>query len=79
MPHSIRLDRELQMRLRKRAEREGVSFSEILRRAAALYLEGGGEASLERRLEDVLGAVKSKGGRARRTGQSFRRALQRRR
>lgn len=77
MPTSVRLDRELEARLRAMAESEGVPLSEVLRRAAQHYLsEAGG--SLLVRLADAIGAVRSTGGRAQRTGESFKRLVRRR-
>ena len=78
MTVSVRLDENLEERLRKIAEAEGVSLSEVIRRAADLYWERHAGSSLELRLVDVLGKVKSRGGRARRSGESFRRVLARR-
>ena len=77
MPTSVRLDRELEARLRAVAEAEGVPLSEVLRRAAQHYLnETGG--SLRVRLADTIGTVRSSGGRAQRTGESFKRLVRRR-
>jgi predicted DNA-binding protein len=79
MPTSVRLDPELEARLEKLAASEGVTVSEVLRRAAARYCDELASASLSLRLADVLGIVESRGGRARRTGDAFRGALRRRR
>ncbi|GIX48884.1 MAG: hypothetical protein KatS3mg131_3095 [Candidatus Tectimicrobiota bacterium] len=79
MPTSVRFDPELEARLRKLAEAEGVSLSELIRRAAARYCDELTAASLARRLADVLGVVHSSGGRARRTGEAFREVLRGRR
>ncbi len=77
MPTSVRLDRDLEARLRAVAESEGVPLSEVLRRAAQHYLnETGG--FLRVRLADAIGTVRSSGGRARRTGKSFKRLVRRR-
>ncbi len=78
MPTSVRLDPGLEARLRKMAKAEGVPLSELLRRAAARYCNELANASLDLRLADVVGVVRSTGGRARRTGEAFRKALQRR-
>lgn len=78
MPTSVRLDSALEARLRKLAEREGVPLSALLRRAAARYCDEAA-ASLDLRLADVVGTARSAGGRARRTGEAFRKSLQRRR
>lgn len=79
MTVTVRFDEDLEERLRKMAEAEGVSLSEVIRRAATLYWQRHAGSSLDLRLSDVLGKVKSRGGRARQTGESFRRALRRRR
>lgn len=79
MPTSLRLDPELEARLEKLAASEGVTVSEILRRAATRYCDELAAGSLPLRLVDVLGIVQSRGGRAGRTGEAFRRALRRRR
>jgi len=77
LPTSVRLDRELEARLRAIAESEGVPLSEVLRRAAQQYLtETGG--SLRVRLADAVGTVRSGGGRAQRTGERFKRLVRRR-
>ncbi len=77
MPSSVRLGRDLEIRLRQVAEAEGVTVSELVRRAVAAYVEEVARDSLRLRLSDVLGVVRSSGGRARRTGEAFRRALRR--
>jgi predicted DNA-binding protein len=77
MPSSVRLGRDLEIRLRQVAEVEGVTVSELVRRAVAAYVEEVARDSLRLRLSDVLGVVRSSGGRARRTGEAFRRALRR--
>ena len=78
MPTSVRLDRVLESRLRSVARAEGVPVSEILRRAAERYVDEAAGASLEFRLGDVVGQVRAGGGRARRTGEAFKRMLRRR-
>jgi len=77
MPSSVRLGRDLEIRLRQVAEAEGVTVSELVRRAVAAYVGEVARESLRLRLSDVLGVVRSSGGRARRTGEAFRRALRR--
>ncbi len=79
MPTSVRLDSALEARLRKLAEREGVPLSALLRRAAARYCDEAAAASLDLRLADVIGTARSAGGRARRTGEAFRKSLRYRR
>ncbi len=59
------------------ADSEGVPLSEVLRRAAQRYVGETG-SSLQVRLADAIGTVKSGGGRARRTGKAFRRVVRRR-
>lgn len=77
MPTSVRLDPDLETRLRAIADSEGVPLSEVLRRAAQRYVgETGG--SLRVRLADAIGTVKSGGGRARRTGEAFKRVVKKR-
>lgn len=76
MPTSVRLDPDLEARLRAIAAAEGVPLSEVVRRAAAQYV--GKTGSLRLRLADAIGAVRSGGGRARRTGESFKRLVRRR-
>ncbi len=67
---SLRLDPELDELIRRAAAQEGESVSEFLRRAAA---ERARRTLAEPRpgLADVIGAVRSDGGRARRTGEAF--------
>lgn len=76
MPTSIRLDPELEARLRAIAESEGVPLSEVLRRAANRYLKETG-SPLRVRLADSIGTIRSHGGRARRTGESYKRLIRR--
>jgi hypothetical protein len=74
---SVRLDPELDELVRRAAAREGASVSEFLRRAAAdrarRTLDAGDQ------LEDVIGAVHTRGGAARRTGAAFGELLEGRR
>lgn len=66
---SVRLDPELDELVKRAAAQEGASVSEFLRRAAA----DRAQRTLETRaqLDDVIGAVRTKGGAARRTGAAF--------
>jgi len=66
---SLRLDPELDELVRRAAAREGASVSEFLRRAAS----DRARRTLQPRdgLEDVIGAVRTEGGAARRTGEAF--------
>lgn len=77
MPISIRFDDHLQARLRALADAEGVSMSELVRRAVARYVEEP-RGNLRVQLADVIGATKSGGGRARRSGEAFKRIIGRR-
>jgi hypothetical protein len=75
----VRLDPELEELVRRAAAHEGASVSEFLRRAAA----DRAQRTLARRpgdeLADVIGAVRSDGGRARRSGVAFADVLDERR
>jgi len=66
MPVSVRLDDTLEARLRRIAEAEGISVSEVLRRAAVRYCEEVAGNNLDIRLADILGIVHSTGRRIRR-------------
>ncbi len=69
---SLRLDDELDERLRRAAAVEGASVSEFLRRAIAERAERTLASGAEERLADVLGAVHGDGGgQARDTGTAF--------
>jgi hypothetical protein len=72
---SLRLDDELDERVRQAAAVEGASVSEFLRRAAADRVESTLAAVNPGRLDDVLGAINGGGGRARDTGSTFTRLL----
>lgn len=73
---SVRLDPKLDDLVRRAAAQEGASVSEFLRRAAA----DRAARTLDQRdrLGDVIGAVRSEGGAARRTGPAFADLLERR-
>ena len=68
---SLRLDPELDERVRRAAALEGSSISEFLRRAAAERAERTLLRSGSERLADVLGVVHGGGGQARETGKAF--------
>jgi hypothetical protein len=70
---SVRLDPELDEIVRRAAAQEGISVSEFLRRAAADRARHrlGARDLLDDVLDDVLGAVRTEGGVARRTGAAF--------
>jgi hypothetical protein len=72
---SVRLDDEMDHRVRRAAEIEGISVSEFLRRAASDRSERTLSAGAEDRLNDVLGAIRSRGDQAHRTGSAFTDAL----
>jgi hypothetical protein len=72
---SVRLDDEMDHRVRRAAEIEGVSVSEFIRRAASDRTERTLSAGAEDRLVDVLGTIRGRDGQARRTGSAFTDAL----
>lgn len=68
---SLRLDEQLERRLQKAAATEGTSVSEFIRRAAdERATRTLGDESTDR-LADVIGTVRSSGGRARKSGKAF--------
>lgn len=75
---SLRLDPELDELVRRAAAREGSSVSEFLRRAASERAQRTLGDS-DRDLADVIGAVRSDGGRAGDTGKAFGELLSERR
>ena len=72
---SVRLDNEMDQRVCRAAELEGISVSEFIRRAAADRSERTLSARAEDRLADVLGTIRSTRKQARRTGSAFTDAL----
>ena len=62
---SVRLDAELQARLKQAARLVGVSESDFIRAAIAEHSDSALTDTLEGRLAGIVGAVHSKGGRAR--------------
>jgi hypothetical protein len=72
---SIRLDDELDTRVRQAAATEGASVSEFIRRAASERADQTLASGASERLADVLGAVHGGGGQARDTGAAFVAAL----
>ena len=74
---SVRLDPELDELVKRAAAQEGASVSEFLRRAAADRARRTLEARAQ--LDDVIGAVRTEGGVARRTGAAFGELLETRR
>lgn len=77
MSKSVRFGQALEARLQDTARREGVKVSESIRRAVAKHCDDVLGATLTTRLADVVGTVRSAGGRARQTGGAFRRVLRR--
>ncbi|TMI82196.1 MAG: ribbon-helix-helix protein, CopG family [Bacillati bacterium ANGP1] len=79
MAKSFRLGPGLKARLERVARAEGTSTSESIRRAIGRYCEQVLGAALAPRLTDVIGIGRGGGGRARRSGEAFRRVLRRNR
>ncbi len=75
MPKSFRIDPGLERRLLEVAEREAVPVSAVVREAIARHCDQVLGKDLRASLADVIGAVQSDGGRARRTGRKFKDAL----
>jgi predicted transcriptional regulator len=75
MPKSFRIDPSLERRLQEVAEREAVPVSAVVREAIARHCDEVLGTDLRASLADVIGAVQSEGGRARRTGRAFADAL----
>ena len=76
---SVRLDQDLDERVRRAAAAEGASVSEFIRRAVAERAEQALSSDAHERLADVLGAVHAGGGQARETGAAFAELVNRRR
>ena len=76
---SVRLDPEVENQLGRAAEIAGVSESEFIREAIRRQADQVLGESLEARLADVVGAVRSKGGRARRSHDHYRELLKKER
>lgn len=68
---SIRLDDDLEDKVKRAAAVRGQSVSEFLRVAAAEKAEETLSSAGRERFADVAGVIHSKGGRARRTGKAF--------
>ena len=68
---SVRLDPEMDGRLRRAAAVEGLSVSEFIRRAAADRANHTLSDRAEQPLRDVLGAINSDKRHARRSGAAF--------
>jgi predicted DNA-binding protein len=69
---SVRLGPEVENQLKRAAEIAGVSESEFIREAICRQADQVLGESLEARLADVVGTVRSTGGRARRAHDHFR-------
>lgn len=76
---SVRLSETLESRLEQAARVSGQPVSSIIRQAIEQRCEQILGERLVHRLSDVAGTVRSKGGRARRTGDAFRKQLRQRR
>jgi len=72
---SLRLDPDLDEKVRRAAAAKGESVSEFLRRAAAERTEETLANNPSERFGDVAGVVHGGGGRARRTGAAFAQSL----
>ena len=68
---SLRLDDELDDKVRRAAAIRNESVSEFLRHAAAQRAEDTLASSVREQFDDVAGVVHGGGGRARRTGEAF--------
>ncbi len=75
---SVRLDSNLQAKLKEAARTAGVSESEFIRAAIAERSEATLADRLEGHLTGLVGAIRSKGGRATEAHQRYRELLKRR-
>ena len=75
---SVRLNDELDKRVRRAAATEGSSVSEFMRKAIAERVDRTLADGAEQRLADVIGAVHTDGQRARQTGTEFAKLLSKR-
>jgi predicted DNA-binding protein len=75
MPRSFRLDPSLERRLREVAARQARPVSAVVREAVARHCDELLDADVGARLADVIGAVRSEGGRAPHSGRAFKEAL----
>jgi hypothetical protein len=73
------LDEALEARLEEAAMVSGKPVSDIIRRAIEKHCDAILGRRLQHRLNDVTGVVRSRGGRARRTGEAFRAELEKQR
>lgn len=72
---SVRLDAEVEKQLERAAEVAGITESEFIREAIRRQASQVLGETLEARLADVVGTLRSKGGRARRAHDQFRKTL----
>ncbi len=72
---SLRLEPELDEKVRRAAAQRGETVSEFIRNAAEARADETLGDSPRDRLADVIGTVHGGGGRARRTGDAFRQAI----
>ncbi|MGH9006292.1 MAG: DUF1778 domain-containing protein [Acidimicrobiales bacterium] len=72
---SLRLDPELDEKVRRAAAAKGESVSEFLRRAAAERADETLNVGTREQFDDVAGVVHGGGGRARQSGRAFTDAL----
>ena len=76
---SVRLSDEMEYQLKAVADLTGRPVSAVIREAVGEYCAAVLGRRLDRRIADVVGTVTSAGGRARESGQAFRRLLEERR
>lgn len=76
---SLRIDPETEEKLRSAAQAEGVSESEFIRNAIRREADAVLGERLDARLGDVLGTIRSKGGRARDSHGAFKRLIKKER
>lgn len=75
MAKSVRFDRKLESMLEEAAQSLGVSQSKLIREAIAEKCREVLRPPLSQSLAPFIGCIKSKGGRARDTGDAFKRIL----
>lgn len=76
---SVRLDVELEKQLERAAEITGISESEFIREAIRRQADQVVGDTLEARVADVIGTMRSEGGRARRAHDRFQETLKKER
>jgi len=75
MTKSVRFDRKLESLLEEAAQTTGVSQSKLIREAIAEKCRKVLRPPLSKSLLPFIGRIRSKGGRARKTGAALKRAL----